>query len=798
VPSNGDIMRPCLSRIPRGWLAAFWLCTSPLHLAAGEPTISNLNVRGLQVGGTTTLVVDGEELGKSPNLLLPFPAKQALKPGATDKRTTFDVTLDGSVVPGYYQLRIVADGGVSTPVVIGVDRLPQKPLADTLEPLPVALHSAIGGSSIVETKFTGKAGQKLLIEVEAQRLGSKLRPVLHLYGPTRLQVAWSWPSTSLFGDTRLEATLPEDGTYSVALHDAEYAVPGPGHFRLKLGQWSFVDQVFPPVIGQGQSQAVEFFGSSPPRRVDMPAPSDVGVLPLAWPKEGVWSGLRPFVVVGSQAEFAERESPGGAQDLPVGRSGTPSFAVSGRLQKPNEEDRYRIAAVPGSKLRLEVFAERYGSPLDVALVIRNDRGDLLARAEDSPGTLDPVLEYAVPGNVSSVIVGVVDAQGRGSQRGIYRLVVEPQGASSKPDFKLWTPSQAISLPLGGRRVIPVFVERRGYAGTVEVSAASLPPGVRLEGTTIPEAADGTLVTIHRGDAAANAAITTWRGRSADGQQRPIVIQGHQQERLQPWLATEIAVAGSTAKAADFQVDWRGLSADAGIILGGKLALPVKITRPAAKKDEKEKEKQKPDNSTVRLTLVTSQFPPLVNGQPDPNRSLRPEKPIEMPATDTDGAMTLLVPVELPSPVYDVAVQADLLAADKRTVLATAVTPVRRLPVRNPLVVQLAGPARIEVVLDPKKETSLKIAGKVERRDGLAGDVTITLAGLPAGARADAVTVKAAKTEFAVAVVLPANLAAGELTGLKLFATAAPDGKQPNLRVRSREVDLVIVVKPPGK
>src|SRR6185369_17218504 len=131
------------------------------------------------------------------------------------------------------------------------------------------------------------------------------------------------------------------------------------------------------------------------------------------------------------------------------------IGVSGRLIKPNGEDRYRVAVAPGRKIKLEVFAERYGSPLDAALVVRNEKGDQLARAEDSPGTLDPVLEYTVPANVNTIVVGVVDAQGRGGPRGVYRLVIDPQmPAAERQAFKITTTAQRLSLPAGARRSSP--------------------------------------------------------------------------------------------------------------------------------------------------------------------------------------------------------------------------------------------------------------------------------------------------------------------------------------------------------
>ncbi len=96
------------------------------------------------------------------------------------------------------------------------------------------------------------------------------------------------------------------------------------------------------------------------------------------------------------------------------------------------------------------------------------------------------------------------------------------------------------------------------------------------------------------------------------------VKGHPLETLQPWLASEIAVRPDLGQGAEFQIDWRNLPADAGLVPAGKLALPVKVTRPEATR------------SPVRLTLLTSQSPPLVNDQPDPNRTIRAEQPIELP------------------------------------------------------------------------------------------------------------------------------------------------------------------------
>jgi hypothetical protein len=777
---------------------------------AAEPTVRNVSVRGLQVGGTTTITIDGDDLGKlplpfmplpkAPKLLLPFPAKQTLKPGYTANRVEFEVTLGEKVTPGLYHLRLVTEGGASLPVVIGVDRLSQMPFGPKIEKLPAAVHGTVTGSTVAETTFAGKANEKITVEVEAQRIGSKLRPVIHLYTAKKLQLAWAWGTPALDGDARLEATLPADGTYTISIHDAEYAGQSPGFFRLKVGQYDYVDQVFPPVAGTG-TRTVQLIGSSS-LQVALPAGKSETLL-MPWPTAGNWTGPRPWVAVSSRPEFTEPAEPGKVMELPAGRCG-----VSGKLAVPHEEDRYKVAVKPNTKMRFEVFAERIGSPVDVALVIRNEAGGVLAQNEDSPGTLDPVLEYAVPDKVTSVTVSVVDSSGRGGPRAIYRLTVDPVKGEGAGDYELTTPSERLTLPAGGKAVVPVFVNRRGYAGKIDLNAENLPPGVKLEGTTIPPDADGTLVTVTAKavaePAVAEPAVTNWTGtggnRTAD-----VMLKGHPLERLQPWLATEMCVAPTDLKAADFVIEWRNLPADAGLSPGGKLALPVVVKRadPAA---------------PVRLTLLTSQAPPLTNGQPDPNRALRPERPVELAAKVSDSELSLVIPAELPADSYQVAVQAELLSANKQKVLATAVTPVKAFPVRLPVAAK-ADRAKFTAKLDAKSPHAIQITGTARRLNGFTGDITVSLTGLPAGVPVPPpVTLKSLggkklalklrlpfagratiriedQTRFAFGLNLPPTTPGGEVA-LRLSASVVPDPKQPGVRVKGRDVELLLNVIPP--
>ncbi len=751
-------------------------CALSVQLLAAEPTLTNVNLRGLQSGGTTTLVIDGTELGPDTQALLPWKVEQTLEKGATATRATITIKTPANTPSGVYPLRVSTPGGVSLPVLVAVEPIVQLPIVGSkIEQLPVALHGVVAGSAVLETQLTLKANETLHLDVEAARLGSKLRPVVHVYDEHRRQLAWAWSTPTLWGDVQLSVQAPKDGPYTIAIHDLEYAAAAPSYFRLKLGNWSSVAQVFPPVVSMGQSTNVELITSAGVKKVDVKPDAATPFVTLNWPGSASWSGLRPWVQVSSYPELIARGAESAPQDLPAG-----PVAVSGRLKSPQQEDRFRLPVEPLSKLRLEVFAERYASPLDVALVVRNDKGDQLVRGEDSPGTLDPVLEYTVPSGVQSVIVGVVDAQGRGGPLGIYRLVIEPQTSTlSTADYRLSTTAARLTLLPDGRAVLPILAERRGYAGPIELTADGLPAHIKLSHATIPAGADGALVTLQRTTKDSAALISAWRGGSAVGA-RPVLLKNHPLETIQPWLATEVSVALSSEVKSTLQVDWRNLSDDVALVLGEKLNLPLKLTR----NDE---------NTAVRLTLLTSQVVSLVNNQPDPLKTLRAEKAVEVGAKTAEGEQPLIVPVELTSSVYDLTIQGELLTADKKTVLATAFAPVRRMKVVNPLAIELAEGPTYTATTDGKTAVTLKVTGKVSRRAPLAGDVSLAITGLPTGATSPAVTIKADQSDFTANIAIPATLAPSEYKGLKLQASIVPDSKLPNQRIKS-ERDLTLVVK----
>ena len=114
-----------------------------LEANSAEPVVRSLDIRGLQLGKTTTITLDGDGFGKTPKILLSFDAIQTLKQGSTDKKAILDIQPTGEIAPGFYQGRIFSEKGVSLPFLLGVDQLAQRPFSQTTGEFPVALHGTI-------------------------------------------------------------------------------------------------------------------------------------------------------------------------------------------------------------------------------------------------------------------------------------------------------------------------------------------------------------------------------------------------------------------------------------------------------------------------------------------------------------------------------------------------------------------------------------------------------------------------------------------------------------------------------
>ncbi|MFT5323771.1 MAG: hypothetical protein ACI8P0_001622 [Planctomycetaceae bacterium] len=960
----------------------FVVATCLLTLAqdvSAAPKVQSLSVRGLQIGGTTTIVVTGTKLLPNPRLLMSVPiAKQTVKPNATATRVEFDVTLDAGVEAGIYNCWVVSDSGASPAAFIAADKLPNIVFGPEVPSLPSSLHGIVSGSEKLRTVFSATKDQVVLVEVESQRLGGKLRPVLHVYDSSGKHLQWSLPSPVLRGDTRLQFTAPADGKYTVELHDLQYAAPAPNHFRLKIGAWQYADLAFPPAIERSKPTQVELIGNFAAGSKVAVAPGDSPEAPPVMANAAATGAFRPAVLISELTEVVEAAPAETPQQLP----GVP-FGISGRLLTEGEQDKYKLTVVPATKLRFEVFADRLGAPMDAVLQILNEQGGQLAINDDAAGSADPKLDYVIPAKTTAIVLAVKEANGIGSPNNVYRVrVTDITKESPGGYFKLNVSQQEQSVTAGERLVVKVTAERDGLIGPIRLEFDTLPDGVQAQGAMIAAEADSTLMTLHGSGLATRHALTSLRG-VAEIAGRDVVryVTGatHPLGKMQPWLGREFALALAAPSPIDFDFDWGRIDANTQLALGGKLEAPLQYFRPAG------------FDGPIRVTAEFSQKPVLVNGNLDTNRTMRSEtnRPVEMavdaPAqkawdaklatdkvlataetaqatvaqntakttadaeaklktataqlaaamtaaklaetqvkTTTDGvtaandaltkavakvqsvatasdaagggsvaksaeavaaaaaelqtaattkataqkaaanaaakfkdatsvvtaaqatatqadaaaktakaaevkakadadaavkaamtkqaaavtaasnasrlaknvgAFAIFVPAELPQTGYEVAFKAELLSRDKKTVLATRYSEVRRIATLNPIVLESSTPDRIAAVIDPKAGVTVAVAGKVNRLAGMNQDVTVSLVGLPAGVAVPTAAVKADQTEFKLDVKFPATFKPAELTGIRVVATGKMRANAP-IAVRSKELPVTIQLTAP--
>lgn len=830
------------------FIVLFLMNSSSGLLHARPPEIRNINVRGFQIGQPTVVTIDGTDLLPAPKLWLNANAVQAVidDKQSNANRLVLTATLPNETTPGVAQLRLATNDGLSNSVTVALDRLPQLPISETVATLPASLHGSVPGSGVSKTSFTGKAGEDVLIEVEAKRLGSKLRPVVHLYDAQRTQITWAMPSRTLAGDCRISTKLPRDGQYTIEVHDLQYAPPGVSFFRLKIGQWHFADLAFPPAVTRGQEVALELLGTAGGNgKLPFKAPTDGDVIPTAFPNPQTASGAPPSVLLSSLTELVESTVTAGAppvvsQASSTGEPPVPTIpvAVSGRLDAPGQLDQYRFAVMPGMKLTFEVFAERLGSRIDAVLEVRNKDGGVLMFNDDGPTSIDPRLEYTVPANLDAIIVALRDTLEIANEQAIYRLVVTNTNKPT-PELTATAKSDASNIASGESQVFEVNVARRGYDGPLQLSLGKLPPGVTATGTEIPAGASGTLLTLTGAGDAAGQHVTSLMVQSPDGTVSARVrTDAPADDRTPVWLREQFAIAATPKAAAPFQVAWADTQPMTQLALMSKPAIPVKFVRPTG------------TLGPIRLSFVTSQLEPRINNQPNLILALRPERVVEVPvdpavqnainalktletqlaeATKQAGVaqgdaktaadakvadlttkktaaetavrdaeakapstseLALVVPSVLPESSCDVAIKAELLNPERNVVLRTAYSPVRRLPILNPLAVKLNGSTTIEQTLDPKAGAVVKLTGKIERLANFKGDVNLTLTGQPGGVAITNAAVKADQTDFALELRFPANFAAGEVKGIKMIATGPADPLTGNQPIKT-EIELIV-------
>ena len=471
-----------------------------LLLAAGgaaQPVITDLQPRGAQRGRPFTLTVLGRDLGEGSRIESTLPA--TFTPIGTEKGVmgaSFLVEPKSEAAVGVYPVRVVTPYGISNIQLFAIGAFPEfleeeslpgavpntNDTIETAQALPpgeLTVNGKLRGPERDVFRISAKAGEKRVIEVEARRCGSAIDPEIELDDSGGRMLARSGDAALIGLDARLEYTFPRDGYYYVVVHDARFSTQAANFYRLKIGSYSYPQEVFP-------------LGGRRGERVDV----SLGAQKITADLRNVPPGIRQtFINLPDSPALPVPFAVGDAPEVlePVNAPVTAPVTINGRLSKPGEVDRYQIQASPGELLTFRIQAlELETSKLMAVISIFDPKGLKLSQAGDEPlaedvynvnqsrTAGDPETAIRVPPDAHTVTVTVEDLARRGGPAYGYRLSVLKGGQ----DIRVIVNTAYINVPAGGSVAVPVAVERHGFDGDVRLRVANAPSGLRVEGGTV--------------------------------------------------------------------------------------------------------------------------------------------------------------------------------------------------------------------------------------------------------------------------------------------------------------------------
>ena len=496
--------------------------------ALPQPHLQSVFPVGVQAGATVDLTVRGTDLEGATALWFDHPGLRALHL----KGATFRVVCATGTPLGQHDVRAVGTYGVSNPRTLVVG---DKPSSIEVEPNnepgkanPVAVNSVVNGEASAASDidcfmFDAKKGQRLLLDLEGERIESRIDATLRLLDASGREIVESRDESG--ADPFLDVTIPADGKYVVKIHDVIYRGSNEYPYRLSIGDGPRIDAIVPNVTWPGKASTFTIHGRNlggepsgasiggrplekkvvtftPPAsgEPDPNYPTSGFVLSAAAHRRGFEYALTTpsgtsnavFIAEATDPVVVEHEpndEPKQAQEL------TAPCDVSGAFGTPGDLDLYRFRAKKGEVYWIEALAERIGSQADPVFLIQKviEKGDPqdLANGDDTPekgdaarfpvGTVDASVRWSAPDDgLYQVAINDLYSSQRGDVRLAYLLRIRPE----RPDFALFllpdSPNQPDSLTLyaGGRSMAYVLAVRSdGFNGPIRVEAVDLPPGV---------------------------------------------------------------------------------------------------------------------------------------------------------------------------------------------------------------------------------------------------------------------------------------------------------------------------------
>ena len=464
---------------------------------------------GGTAGSQVTVTVTGENLDNVGDLLFSDPHLKAtpkLDANGKPEPNRFVVTIAADCPIGLHEARLTSRLGISSSRIFSVGSLPEtmvdKPNTSLATAFPLAINSlcnaVITNRAVDFFSFEAKAGQRLMIDLAARGIDSKLDPVLIVADAAGRDLKVERRSGVL------DFAVPSDGKYVIKVHELTFK-GGPAYFyRLSLKELK-------------------------PDEALVRHPSTKPVNAFSWPPQGLKD----------QADVAEVEPNNQATQA---QKITLPCDIAGAFATAADVDLYQFEAKKGEVWWIEVGSERFRLPTDPAVLVQQVTGTGadekvtdIAEFSDIPspvkvssngyaydgppydaGTSDVLGKLVIPSD-GVYRLQITDLFGgtRTDPRNIYRLVIR----KAAPDFALVAWAQHMELRNGDRNALSkplalrggstmalevIAIRRDGFVGDIEIAMDGLPEGVTAKGLKIPAGASRGLMLVSASPTAARA------------------------------------------------------------------------------------------------------------------------------------------------------------------------------------------------------------------------------------------------------------------------------------------------------
>jgi hypothetical protein len=532
--------------------------TSVVPGGAQRGTTVEVTISGINVGAAIGLLFEGT--GITVEAVTPeaqTPPAAGTKPADVPKNRTGKVTaslrIAPDAAPGIRALRVLTPLGPSDigSFVVGLwpevaEEEPNNTRAQAQSvTLPATVVGQVNPTEDVDCfRFQARAGQTLVFDVLAERMGSPLDSILSIQDASGRELALNEDANG--NDSLLAFEAPKAGEYFVIVRDLRYQGSTNHVYRLTMGEIPYVAHVFPPGGGPGEKLQLELngynLGKAARGSVTMPAEILSDSLPMAVTlPAGASNSVR--LAVGDTGELTEAEPndvPARAQTIPVpgtvcgrifavGGSAAVASAPGTSAPPASDTDCFRFRATKGQRLILEVMARRFGSELDSMLVVTDASGKEVATNDDGAVvggqvTKDSRLDFTAP-DTGEFVAQITDLQGRqGPGYGYLFSIRVPSG-----DFKLTFTPDRLAVGPGGRIPLTVTAERLfGFDGEIAIEFAGLPAGVSVVGPSRIRSGDkdeNLVLTAALGSAVQTAAFRVIGVATIDGKSVRRTAQG---------------------------------------------------------------------------------------------------------------------------------------------------------------------------------------------------------------------------------------------------------------------------------